>query len=332
MVRELLLLRHGKSSANGGDDDFHRPLTDRGKRGAQRIGVYLATHKMIPDHVISSPAERAQVTAEKCLKAMGQGAGGIVQDHRIYHAGSEELLDVVRQAPAAATRVMIVGHNPGLEELLLYLTGGTLDSAEDGKLLPTATLAVLRTDHGWQDQQPGGARLAALIRPRTLPKKFPWPLMEGREQRDRPAYYYQQSAVIPYRISAGEPEILLVRSSKNKHWVVPKGIHEPGLTPQESARKEAVEEAGVEGVIAAQAIGRYSYEKWGAACSVDVFAMQVTHVIPESEWQESHRTRQWVSLEQAASMVREPRLGPLILAVEKHLRDRAANETTSAQR
>jgi phosphohistidine phosphatase len=321
MTRELLLLRHGKSFANSGGDDFHRPLTDRGKRGAQRIGVYLATHKMIPDHVISSPAERAQVTAEKCLKAMGQGAGGIVQDHRVYLAGSEDLLDVVRQLPAEASRVMLVGHNPGLEELLLYLTGDDLPAADDAKLLPTATLAVLQADHGWQDQRRGGARLTALIRPRTLPKKFPWPLMEGKEQRDRPAYYYQQSAVIPYRISAGEPEILLVRSSKNKHWVVPKGIHEPGLTAQESARKEAVEEAGVEGVIAAQAIGRYSYEKWGAACSVEVFAMQVTHVIPESEWQENHRTRQWVSLEVAASMVRQPQLGPLILALHKRLQD-----------
>ena len=142
MVRELLLLRHGKSSANGGDDDFHRPLTDRGKRGAQRIGVYLATNKMIPAHVISSPAERAQVTAEKCLKAMGQGAGGIVQDHRIYHAGSEELLDVVRQAPAEATRLIILCHNPGLEDLLLNHTFHTLESSYDSKLQTTATLAV----------------------------------------------------------------------------------------------------------------------------------------------------------------------------------------------
>lgn len=321
MARELLLLRHGKSPGNTGNDDFHRPLTDRGKRGAQRMGVYLATNKMIPDHVISSPAQRAQVTAEKCLKAMGQGAGGIVQDHRVYLAGIDALLDVVRQLPAEAARVMVVGHNPGLEELLLYLTGGEIHAAEDGKLLPTATLAILHSDHGWQDQHQGSARLTGLIRPRTLPKKFPWPLMESKEQRDRPAYYYQQSSVIPYRMRAGELEILLIRSSKNKHWVVPKGIHEPGLTAQESACKEALEEAGVEGAVAERATGSYSYEKWGAACSVAVFAMQVTRVIPESEWQENHRTRRWVSLEQAASMVRQPQLGPLIRALEKRLHD-----------
>jgi phosphohistidine phosphatase len=65
MTRELLLLRHGKSDWSTGVDDYHRPLKDRGKRDAQRIGVWLAQQKMIPDLIVTSSAERALVTAQK---------------------------------------------------------------------------------------------------------------------------------------------------------------------------------------------------------------------------------------------------------------------------
>lgn len=320
MVRELLLLRHGKSDWKTNKNDFHRPLQDRGKRGAQRIGVWLATNDMIPDYVISSPAERALVTAEKCCKAMGQGSDNIVQQQKIYLADVDDLLEVLRQIPAEASRVLLVGHNPGLEELLLSLTGGDVELAEDGKLLPTATLAILEieenwSDLNWSDLKQSSARLLKLIRPRALPKKFPWPLLEGKENRDRPAYYYNQSSVIPYRLRNGKAEILIVRSSKKKHWVVPKGIHEPGLTAQQSAAKEALEEAGVEGKVDKKAVGNYRYQKWGASCIVEVYALEVSRVIPESEWQESHRTRQWVSPNQAASLVRQTELGPMILSL-----------------
>lgn len=321
MSRELLLLRHGKSDRKSGGNDFDRPLTDRGKRGAQRIGVWLATNEMIPDHIVSSPAERALVTAEKACKAMGQGSGDIVQERKIYLAGIDDLLDVIRQLPATASRIMIVGHNPGLEELLVYLTGSDINPPDDGKPLPTATLAILETDQEWSSLKESSARLTRLIRPRTLPKKFPWPLMEGKEQRDRPAYYYSQSSVIPYRMRDGGPEILIIRSSKNKHWVVPKGIHEPGLSAQESAGKEAREEAGVEGSVEEKILGHYHYQKWGATCMVDVFAMEVGHVIPESEWEENYRTRQWVSPERAASMVRQTELAPIIRALQKRTAD-----------
>ena len=315
MVRELLLLRHGKSDWNTDNNDFDRPLQDRGKRGAQRIGVWLATNDLVPDYVISSPAERALVTAEKCCKAMGQGSGNIVQQQKIYLADADDLLEVLRQIPTEASRVLLVGHNPGLEELLLSLTGGEVEPAEDGKLLPTATLAILETDEDWSDLKQNSARMVKLIRPSTLPKKFPWPLLEGKETRDRPAYYYNQSSVIPYRLRDGKAEVLIVRSSKKKHWVVPKGIHEPGLSAQQSAAKEALEEAGVEGKVAKKAVGNYRYQKWGATCIVEVYALEVSRVIPESEWQESHRTRQWVSPKQAASLVRQAELGPMILAL-----------------
>jgi phosphohistidine phosphatase len=316
MTRELLLFRHGKSDWSTGVDDYHRPLKDRGKRGAQRIGVWLAQQKMIPDLIVTSPAERALVSAQKACKAMGNGDEGIQRDRRIYAAGLDELLEVLGDCPSDAGRVMLVGHNPGLEVLLDWLTGGAVAVPEDGKLLPTATLARLQMPADWRALVAGCARLDSITRPGTLPKKFPYPTPDGKEQRDRPAYYYTQSSVIPYRVRDGKAEILVISSSKKHHLVVPKGIKDPGLSPRESAAKEALEEAGIEGEIAETALGSYTCEKWGATCTVAVYPMKVTHVIPEDEWEESHRGRQWVSPEKAARELKQQELRPLVKKLE----------------
>ena len=312
MTRELLLLRHGKSDWGTGVDDFHRPLKDRGKRGAQRIGVWLAQQQRIPDLIVTSPAERALVTAQKACKAMGNGDAGIQQDRRIYAAGIDELLKVLGDCPQAASRVMLVGHNPGLEELLAWLARETIALPDDGKCLPTATLASLQMPADWQTLTAGCAHLDAITRPGTLPKKFPFPTPHGREQRDRPAYYYTQSSVIPYRVHDGKLEVLVIASSKKHHLVVPKGIKDPGLSPRESAAKEALEEAGIEGEVAEAELGRYTCEKWGATCTVAVFPMKVTRVIAEDEWEESHRGREWVSPDVAASRLKQKELRPLV--------------------
>ena len=312
LTRELLLLRHGKSDWSTGLDDYHRPLKDRGKRAAQRMGVWIAQQQIMPDAIVTSPAERALVTAEKACKAMGNGDQGLIKDERIYGAGLDELLEVLVDCPPDAGRVMLVGHNPGLEELLMWLANETVVMPEDGKLLPTATLARLQMPADWGALVAGCAQLDTITRPGTLPKKFPYPGPDGKEQRDRPAYYYTQSSVIPYRIRDGKPEILVIASSKKNHLVVPKGIKSPGLSPQESAAKEAWEEAGIEGDIAESVLGSYSCEKWGATCTVTVYAMKVTRVIAEEEWQESHRGRQWVSPETAASQLKQEELRPLV--------------------
>ncbi|MEN8106613.1 MAG: histidine phosphatase family protein [Pseudomonadota bacterium] len=313
MTRELLLLRHGKSDWNTGVDDYHRPLKDRGKRGAQRIGVWLAQQKMVPDLIVTSSAERALVTAQKACKAMGRGDEGIQQDKRIYAADIDELLAVLGDCPDTAGRVMLVGHNPGLEELLVWLASAAVPAPEDGKLLPTATLARLKMPADWRALIAGCARLDSITRPETLPKKFPYPAPDGKDWRDRPAYYYTQSSVIPYRMRDGKPEILVIASSKQHHLVVPKGIKDPGLSPQESAAKEAMEEAGIEGEVADTALGSYTCEKWGATCTVAVYPMKVTRVIPDEEWEERHRGRQWVSPEKAASQLKQEELRPLVI-------------------
>jgi phosphohistidine phosphatase len=323
MSRELMLLRHGKSDWTEQLDDFDRPLKDRGKRGAQRMGVWLIQQELLPDHVVSSPAERAIVTAQKAVKAMGLDAGSIVQDRRVYAARVEDLLQVLAEVPAEAKRVLMVGHNPSLEELMEYLEGRHIPLPNDGKLLPTATLAIIELPDDWHALKEGDGQLSGITRSSSLPKKFPFPDHRGKEMRDRPAYYYNQSSVIPYRMRDGRPEILVVMSSKCKHWVVPKGVSDPATSLQVSAAKEAFEEAGVEGEVGDEALGSYTYKKWGADCTVQVFPMRVKHIIEEAAWEESHRGREWLSPKQAIKRVKQPELKPMIQALAEQLEAQA---------
>lgn len=322
MSRELLILRHGKSSWGSNVDDFDRPLKDRGKRGAQRVGVWLWQQDLRPDLIISSPAERALTTAHKCGKTMDLDIRHVTEDARIYEATADVLLTVLADVAGDVGRLMLVGHNPGLEQLLIFLCGNETAVTEDGKLLPTATLAHLSMPEDWQNLTSGCAVLKRILRPRELPEGFPFPAPDGAETRDRPAYYYTQSAVIPYRLNDdGGAEFLVIGSSKKRHWVVPKGIKDPGLTPQQSAAKEAWEEAGIRGEVAGKPLGSYPVNKWGAQCSVEVFAMRVTDVVDEDDWEESHRKRSWMSAEKAAARLKQAELGTLLLELAEQLRD-----------
>lgn len=125
-----------------------------------------------------------------------------------------------------------------------------------------------------------------------------------------PAHFFRQSAVLPYRVQGEDLQILLVTSRKKRRWVVPKGVQEPGLSPDQSAAKEALEEAGVEGQVESTAIGSYRYDKWGGTCTVLVFPMLVETM--HEDWLESERERQWQAAEEAASRVEEPELKQLI--------------------
>lgn len=319
MSRELLLLRHGKSDWETGREDLHRPLVERGREAARRIGVWLPQHDMVPDLVISSPAARALETARKCCKTMGLRPQDIQQEREVYLAEVDDLLEVVTACPAKAKRVMLVGHNPGLEEFLLYLTADRIEIPADGKLLPTGTLARLRMPHDWSNLPRGCAELLNLVRPGELPDSFPFPDDQGEERRERPAYYYTQSAVVPYRIQDGQLRILVIGSRAGDHWVVPKGIQEPGLTARESAAVEAREEAGVEGEVMPEPLGNYRYPKWGAECSVTLYGMRVERMAEDAEWLERHRERKWLPVAEAIRLLKQKELGPLIEKLAKQL-------------
>jgi phosphohistidine phosphatase len=128
-----------------------------------------------------------------------------------------------------------------------------------------------------------------------------------------PSRAIRQSAVIPYRWRQGRLEFLVIRSSDDSRWVVPKGRIEPGLTPAASAAKEAFEEAGVTGQVSTSAVGTYTYEKWNSAYTVEVFLLRVDEVL--DDWAECYRVREWVPVAEAADRVGEPRLKELLTLV-----------------
>ncbi|MDH5570921.1 MAG: histidine phosphatase family protein [Gammaproteobacteria bacterium] len=317
-IKELLILRSGKSDWSMDVDDVHRPLKKRGKQAAQKMGIWMAQNGLFPDYVVCSPAKRALDTAEKTCKALGLHHLNIHHDRRVYQSGIEELFNVLYEIPDSVKRILLVGHNPELESLLQNLLMDIVIPKE-GKLLPSGTLAQLQIKSDWSQLNKNAVNLVSLVYPDSLPNKFPFPAANGTECRTRPAYYYTQSAVIPYRIKKNVLEILIVSSSSNRHWTIPKGIKEPELTPQESALKEAYEEAGVRGQIDNELLGQYKYVKWGNICTVDVYPMEVMEIIDEHEWEESYRSRRWVSAKKAGRMLRYEEVSKMINELKEKL-------------
>lgn len=126
----------------------------------------------------------------------------------------------------------------------------------------------------------------------------------------------RQVAALCWRRGAVGPEVLLVTSRESRRWVTPKGGRMPGLTDAQAAAAEALEEAGVEGVVVEPPLGTFRYLKWlkrGEArwCVVSLYALEVT--VEHATWQEQHeRERRWMSAEQAATSVSEPDLAEII--------------------
>lgn len=167
MSRTLLLLRHGKSDWSNATDDFTRPLKKRGKKAAVRIGQWLREQELIPDLIVSSPAVRALGTAEKVCEALGFAGDTVLQDKSLYEADLDTLKTVLSGCPVEANKVLVVGHNPDLETLLNYLVAD-IEVPDDGKLLATATLAVLTMPEDWTRLERHGARLVSLTRAAEL--------------------------------------------------------------------------------------------------------------------------------------------------------------------
>lgn len=169
MPRELLILRHAKSDwDSGATRDFDRPLAKRGKKDAPRVGEWLYREGLVPDLVISSSAERARQTADRVCKSMDFKKKKIQWDDDVYAAGVADLLRVLARCPAETRTVLLVGHNPGLEDLVCYLAADEVEEPSDGKLLPTAALARLEMPDDWSVLEAGCAQLIAVTRPRKL--------------------------------------------------------------------------------------------------------------------------------------------------------------------
>ena len=162
-MKTLLLLRHAKSSWKDSEvDDFDRPLNKRGKREAPRMGLLIREEDLLPDLVLSSSARRARKTAEHVIQSSGyRGETRFTSD--LYEASSWKLLECLRSVNDQHQRVLLVGHNPGLEALLESLVGAYTP-------LSTGSLAHLLVEiDSWQQlTDESRAQLVALWQPREL--------------------------------------------------------------------------------------------------------------------------------------------------------------------
>jgi phosphohistidine phosphatase len=169
-ARRLVLLRHAKS-AWPDLPDHDRPLAGRGRGDAPAIGRWLRETGCVPDLVWCSTASRAAQTWQLAAAELGADPPVSYQP-RLYRATGGELADLIREAPAATATLLLVGHNPGIQELALTLAATDGDPA--GALVraaakfPTAAVAVLEFDGGWPELSAGGARLVGFVVPREL--------------------------------------------------------------------------------------------------------------------------------------------------------------------
>lgn len=153
----LVLLRHAKSDWSGGHDDLDRPLGGRGRRQAPDAGRWLATHLGPLDLAVVSPARRTRSTWDLVAAELAEPPAALVDD-RVYAATEQDLLALVRGLPEDASTAVLVGHNPGLEDLVALLTG-------EWVTMPTAALAVLALPGPWSDAAPSSATVTASGRP-----------------------------------------------------------------------------------------------------------------------------------------------------------------------
>lgn len=167
-MRTLTLLRHAKS---GWDDpvsrDFDRPLNPRGRRAARTVGREMKAHGLVFDLALASPARRVVETVEEVAAAYG--ALGPVYDQRLYLASISTLLEIVRATSDEVERLLLVGHNPGLEELALGLSRRGALRAEVEVKYPTGTVAEIELPvESWAQVREGTGQLVRFIRPRDL--------------------------------------------------------------------------------------------------------------------------------------------------------------------
>ena len=166
MPHELLVLRHAKSSWGSINlPDFDRPLAPRGESDATFLGEYMSENGIYPNLTITSAAQRARETTELVL-AINPEARIEVRDS-LYHAGLATLVNTVREQDDGLERLMLVGHNPGMDQLLAYLCEDEISLTDNGKLMTTAALARIKCDCSWAEVDPEKCVLAQLLRPKN---------------------------------------------------------------------------------------------------------------------------------------------------------------------
>jgi phosphohistidine phosphatase len=166
----LILLRHATAATQASGSDAERPLTQRGRHEALRVGDYLASHGLFPDLAVVSTAKRTRETLELALETFGEPCP-VAAEPRLYLAEALMLLDLMRATPPFVQLLLAVGHNPGFHDYAMMMTGHgdplTRRRLEAG--FPTASFAVIDVDApSWADMQPGTGVLDRFVTPADL--------------------------------------------------------------------------------------------------------------------------------------------------------------------
>jgi phosphohistidine phosphatase len=170
-MRRLLLWRHAKAErSQPGERDVERVLAEGGRGDAATIAAYMVRHALTPDLVLVSTSERTRETWAEGVKAFDRPPRAIFDD-RLYEAPAQNVLKVVRETPPEVGTLLIVGHNPGLQELAVQLVAaGDVDARQRLKEdFPTAALAVISFAlEDWSQLHPHSGRLEHFVTPRFL--------------------------------------------------------------------------------------------------------------------------------------------------------------------
>ncbi len=158
MTHTLILLRHAKSAWPPDTPDADRPLAVRGRRDAPAVGQWLREQDIKVDLVVCSPAARTVQTWD-LVAAQLDATPRVRYDESLYGACAADLLSIIQEFPLTVSTAVLVGHNPGLEDFLMLLTGVT-------EPLKTSTIAVMTTPERWEEARPGTCRVKTLLTPR----------------------------------------------------------------------------------------------------------------------------------------------------------------------
>lgn len=170
-MKLLYLLRHAKSSWDDPDlDDFDRPLNKRGRKSAKAMAAFFRQTSITPETILCSPAKRTRETLKHLAPALGRAP--VQLDRRIYEASYQTLLLCLADLPAETNSALLIGHNPGLERLALYLMSDHGHGPGVARLhdkYPTGSLAILSAPADrWDHLKVGSCRLDDFVRPVDL--------------------------------------------------------------------------------------------------------------------------------------------------------------------
>jgi phosphohistidine phosphatase len=167
-MKRLYLLRHAKSSW---DDptlaDHDRPLAPRGRRAARVLAGHLQREGVAPELVLCSSSRRTRQTLKR-IKAALRDKADVQIESELYAASAAELLEVLHEVPDEVKSVMLIGHNPGIQDLAVSLARGGPEIARVRSKFPTAALATLELKESWRELGPGRAELMSFVRPKEL--------------------------------------------------------------------------------------------------------------------------------------------------------------------